>query len=390
MKDICSQEKCTGCGACVNVCPKKCIKLIEKQGFLYPNINKKECIGCSQCVEYCPNNKENKNANGNPKVIAAFYAKCDSIKESTSGGIFPAIAEYVLKQNGKIYGAIMNENLEVYHKLAGTKQEYQKMRGSKYIQSDTKYTFFEVKELLENNTQVLYVGTPCQIAGLYSFLKNREYTNLITIDLVCHGVGSKRIFDNYVEYLENKYKSKITNIHFRSKKYGYDKFTVGIKFKNGREKYIRSINDIYMSMYYKKGIYRESCYTCRYARIPRIGDITLGDFAEIDCDSKVYKKSNNKGISLILLNNEKAQKIFDKIKNNLCWEERSLKEAIETNHNVGNPTVKPIYRDKILEDDEKNIKKLQIKYCKRRKREYIALLIGEKNLRRIKKYLRKS
>lgn len=388
MESICNKEECTGCGACVNICPKRCIKLIEEQGFLSPNIDKQKCVDCNLCINTCPNNIVYKNNNKPPKAIAAFYNNYEGIMESTSGAIFPAIADYVIKQNGIIYGAVMNEKLEVFHTSAITKSDYEKMRGSKYIQSNTKNTYGEVKQNLDNKKMILYIGTPCQIAGLKSFLNHKDYNNLITVDLVCHGVGSRQIFDRYIKYLEEKYNSKIIDIKFRSKKNGYNKFTVQITLKNGEKKYIRSINDIYMSIYYKKGIYRKACYSCKYAKIPRIADLTIGDFAELSKESKIYKKSKNKGVSLILINNEKGEQLFKNIESKLCWEERKLEEASESNHNVGKTTKEPQYRDKILIDKEKDIKKLQIKYCKRKRYEYIAEIIGKNNIKRIKKVLR--
>ena len=386
---ICDKNMCTGCGMCANICPKKCINLQEQEdGFIYPVIDDKQCINCQLCKINCPSNNKRSYNTTEPVTIAAFYENPKILQQSTSGGIFFAIAECILERNGKIYGAVMDNKLSVHHSVATNERECEKMQGSKYIQSDTKYTYQNAKTDLEEGKYVLYIGTPCQIAGLYAFLKNKYYEKLVTIDLICHGVGSEKLFKKYIKYLEQKYKQKVTTIKFRSKKNGYGKFTVEIILENGKSVYIASINDIYMSMYYKKGIYRESCYNCQYAKIPRIGNISIGDFRSLSEDSEVYKKSKNRGVSVILLNNKKGEEIFEKIKNKLCYEERELYEIISTNHNVSKPTIRPQYRDLILDDKEENIKKLQRKYCKRLKRELIAEFIGSKNVKIIKRIIR--
>ncbi len=386
---ICSSTKCTGCGACVNICSQKCIKLVEKKGFYHPFIDEQKCISCNLCKKICPGNTKylNKNQNLNPIVIAGYSKEKNFLQKSTSGGFFSIIAEYVINKNGIVFGAVMDSNLNVFHKKACNMEQIEKMRGSKYIQSDTKYTFQEVKKNLNDGKYVLYSGTPCQIAGLYKYLNNKDYNNLITIDLVCHGVGSKELFSKYIKYLENKYKNQIIEIRFRSKKRGYLKFTVEITFKSGKKVYIKSLNDIYMSMYYKKGIYRESCYSCEYAKIPRVGDFTIGDFLELDINSRIYKEAKNKGISLILINNKKGIEVFDKIKEKLEYEERTLNEAISSSYNLSNSTIMPKYRDSILSDEQDDIKKIQLKYCKRLKREYIADIIGSDSIRKIQRRL---
>ena len=142
-----------------------------------------------------------------------------------------------------------------------------------------------------------------------------------------------------------------------------------------------------MSMYYKKGIYRESCYSCEYAKIPRVGDFTIGDFLELDINSRIYKEAKNKGISLILINNKKGIEVFDKIKEKLEYEERTLNEAISSSYNLSNSTIMPKYRDSILSDEQDDIKKIQLKYCKRLKREYIADIIGSDSIRKIQRRL---
>lgn len=377
--EICKKEFCTGCSACMNICPQECISMkINDEGFLYPEIDKSKCVNCGLCRKICPANSEIKRENRRkPKTIGAYNKDEKVLLNSSSGGVFSVLADYILSQNGVIYGAVLNENMKVYHAKAESKNEYEKMRGSKYLQSEIKFSYNETKKYLKEGRKVLFIGCPCQIAGLYATL-DKEYENLITVDLICHGVGSKKFFDKYVKEKEEKYKDKIVGISFRDKKNGYSKFTTKIVFKKRKPIFIKSINDSYMTTYIKQGIYRESCYTCKFASIPRIGDITLGDFKGIK--DKNMEKDFEKGISVVLLNNNKADKIFDVIKEKLNWTERPLEEATSSNRNIIEPSIRPTNRDKILKDDG-TTKELQKKYYKRKKREYIADILGRKVLK---------
>lgn len=335
------------------------------------------------CKRICPAINEVKiNNREKPKTLAAHNKEEEDLKNSTSGGIFSVLADYVIENNGVVYGAAMNENLELQHIKAETKDEYKKMRGSKYIQSKIGNSYNEIKAYLEQNRTVLFVGCPCQVAGLYAFLGKKVYENLITADLVCHGVGSKLFFDKYIKEMEKKYDDKIVGISFRSKKNGYTKFTTELILKNHKPIYIKALNDSYMSVYMKYGIYRESCYKCKFAKIPRVGDFTLGDFKGIK--NEEMQKKIEKGISVILLNNEKADKIFAEIVNKVEYVERPLNEATSTNRNITKPTIRPNTRDVILKE-EGNTKQLQKKYFKRKIKEYIADALGYKVMRKIKK-----
>ena len=278
---------------------------------------------------------------------------------------------------------MMDDNLKLFHTIAENKKEYEKMRGSKYIQSEIRNSYKEAKKYLEQNRMVLFIGCPCQIAGLYAFLKNKEYENLITVDLICHGVGSLKFFNKYIKEKEQKYKDKIIAISFRDKKMGYSKYLTKLTFKTRKPIYINAINDSYMTAYMKCGIYREACYQCKFAKIPRIGDITIGDFREIN-DKNLATDRYEKGISVILLNNEKADNVFNNIKYNLVYIERKLEEATSTNRNITKPNIRPNGREYILKESG-NTKSLQKKYFKRRYREYVANILGHKIISKIRK-----
>ncbi len=381
---ICNKEKCTGCSACYNICPKKCISMeYDDEGFIYPLIDKNKCVNCGMCRKVCPIINDIKNDNRiEPKTICAYHIDDKILEDSSSGGVFTALADYVIRQKGIVIGAMMNENLELFHTKAEKREEYEKMRGSKYLQSEIRDNYIEAKKYLEQNKLVLFIGCPCQIAGLYGFLENKYYENLITVDLICHGAASKRFFDKYIEEKEKKYKNKIKSISFRDKKRGYSKYITKITFENGKEIYINAIKDSYMTSYMKYSIYRESCYQCKFAKLPRIADFTIGDFREIKDKSIIDRYE--KGISVILLNNKKSDIIFNCIKKDLACIERPLEEATSTNRNITKPSIRPDGRSYILKE-EGTTKELQRKYCKRLFKEYIANMLGYKIMLKLRK-----
>lgn len=362
--EICDKNSCSGCGACVNVCPTDCITLeYDKQGFLAPITDESRCIHCNKCRKTCPANNEYINNNfSKPTCIACYNKHENTVRNSSSGGAFTTIAEYVLEKGGTVFGSKIDETLRPYHIGVTEKSRLQELRGSKYIQSNIQLEYRKVEEYLSNDKFVFFVGTPCQIAGLYAYLGKKEYDKLLTADLVCHGVGSQGFFEKYIRELEEKHRDTIIHVDFRNKDKIKNDYVSKITFRNREAIYINSLSDVYMSCFLKNAIYRESCYTCRYAQIPRIGDITLGDFVGVS--EKIIKKTiKRKGISVILLNNSKGKKIFEQVKSNMNFYERPIEESIKSNRNVSLPTIRPDCRDKIL-TERGTAKELMDKYCK--------------------------
>lgn len=355
--ELCDKELCTGCGACVNVCPKSCISLkYDEDGFLYPQVETNLCISCQQCNKVCPSLNRTDNQNSIPeKAIGCQILDQNILRKSSSGGAFYAIAQTVMEAGGVVFGCSMNTDLKPCHKEARTTEDISAFHGSKYLQSNTGYTYKEVKNHLKNGQLVLYVGCPCQIAGLYAMLGNADTTNLLTVDLVCHGVGSQKLFEIEVAAWEQKHGKKIIDYGFRSK----DRWSKGhhlckIVFSD-HIRYIRSVNDPYMGCFLHAANYRENCYHCLYAQFPRIGDMTIGDYVGID-KTCLPKGMFKKGMSVLLLNNEKATKWFDSICKRLWYTERPLEESIATNKNLVQPCNRPKTRDLLheantLEDD---------------------------------------
>ncbi len=307
-------ESCTACGACKNVCPRGCIELSENpDGFLYPVIKQDECINCGLCERACPLKCKKQNAAPEIKAYAAVSSDSHLLRQSTSGGAFGSIAKYVFSKNGVVYGCAYSDNLIVKHIRIDSAQDLHLLQGSKYVQSNTGNTFQQAKQDLEANKVVLYSGTPCQIAGLKCFL-GKEYDNLITADIVCHGVPSQSFFDKYVQWYEKRNKVRLTNVDFRSKENsGWScgaGFYKGIKVStsgpySSKLFYFHS----YFYHYFLSGdIYRNSCYSCTYANLKREGDFTLGDLWGAEGYDLPFSSDN--GCSLLLLNTQKAHDIF--------------------------------------------------------------------------------
>lgn len=343
-----SNDKCTGCSACICICPKEAINICKDEyGFTLPKVNFKKCIKCNLCNKVCPVNK-NKDFIEEPKVYAAINKNKNKLNYSSSGGVFPAIASYVLDNNGVICGCAWSENMNAKHIFIDKYEELIKLQGSKYVQSDVGKTFIEVKKYLEKGIYVLYTGTPCQISGLKSYL-NKSYEKLITIDLICHGVPNNDFFKGYINSLQNKIGGKITNFTFRDKRKGW-RFIGNITYeKNGikKEKSIIPLESYYYNYFAKGYIYRESCYSCEYAGKSRIGDFTIGDYWGIE---KYHSKIDTKnGVSILMVNTKKAKSLITYLEEKLYLEESKFELARRNNSQLNRPMEKNKKRDEILE-----------------------------------------
>ncbi len=349
-----AKNNCTGCRMCEQLCPVKAINMIEnEEGFIEPQVDKEKCIDCGLCFKRCPqlNNVKN-NKLDNVKVYAAKNRNVEEQKKSSSGGIFSALANYVLENKGKVYGCAFNSRLVAEHIAIKTKEELYKLRGSKYVQSNTKNTFTEVKRDLDIDKLVLYSGTSCQIAGLKAFL-NKDYNNLITVDLVCHGVPSPKLFKKYIEYLEEKYNSKILNYEFRSKEKNGWGLTSKVLLENGKIKYINANLDPYYKTFLNSCAYREVCYNCKYANCNRISDITLADYWGIQ--KQIPEFYDEQGISAIILNTKKGYDFFKLLNKNVIIKESNLNSVKKENHNLESPSKRLEIREKAYANiDNKN------------------------------------
>ena len=360
MKQVLEKSRCTGCTTCMNICPKGAITMIEdSDGFKYPVIDQDKCVNCGLCVKTCPvlNTKENESLN----KCYVGYNKSEEVRlNSSSGGIFSLIANYVLDQNGIVIGAAFDDNNELKHVAIEKKKDLNKLMGSKYLQSDLSNIFKYVKENIKDR-KILFVGTPCQVGGLKSFIKN-DFGNLICIDLVCHGVPSPKLFKKYVDELE-KENGKLLNYNFRDNSTGWDTYSNTAKFKDKTITEDRKQNK-YMKLFLSDVSLRESCFDCNFKLGNKYSDITLGDFWGIKNHyPEMYNKS---GVSAIIINTEKGNELFNSINKDIEYKQCKLEEIVSGNPSLKISGKKPKTRNKFFEEmDNLSISDLTKKYQKK-------------------------
>lgn len=333
MIDIKRKEECCGCNACGDVCPKGAITFdIDDEGFWYPVIDENKCINCGLCNKICPIQTECKsriNNNKEPKCFAAEHKSIEVIFNSTTGGMFTALADAMYVQKGYVGGAIHNEDFSVSHFVSNDRNDLLKLRRSKDLQSNAEGFHSRIKQLLDNGEKVLVCGVPCQIAGLLNFLR-KDYENLITVDLICAGVNSPKVWRKYLDYIEYMNNSKIVWTENKSKEYGWNKLTQKFIFENGEEYFDTDKTSLFTHGYIVSHLYcRPSCYECNFKGFPRIADITIGDFWGITKHTNNH--SSNMGTNLVMINSEKGKTYFDKIKKRVNYEEAPLEWAISGN-----------------------------------------------------------
>lgn len=334
-------DKCYGCSACLNICPQKCISMHpNKRGFLEPVIDEERCINCGACLRVCPRLKDyRKEIN---KKIPAFVVKNNNENvrnNSSSGGFFSIIADYVIEKSGVIYGCIVDKDLEIKH--VRTEKDYTKMRGSKYVKSNLGYIFKDIKEDLLKNRLVLFTGTPCECAGLKSFL-GKVYDNLIIMDFICHGPQSPLIWKEYINYL-SKRNGKIKNYYFRSKINGWHKHTELVEYENGKKEYDTLDTNINKELFHLGYSLRTACYDCKFTNLNRQSDLTMGDAWGIDKINNNF--DDNLGTNIIIINTSKGQKIFEEIKEKISYLEVNIDDYIPYNPRL--KCSRPVDKNKI-------------------------------------------
>ncbi len=347
MNVICKEEECTGCMACYNICPKKCIHMeYNRYGELSPVVDENICIHCNLCKKVCPNNNEIHKEE--PILAYATWSKDEQDRKTSTSGAMASIFYQEAIDNGYVvFGTSFNDELILKHSYTDKKAETIKYKGSKYCQSFIGDNYEKAYNFLKENKKIIFIGTPCQIEGLNNYLaiKNVSMSNLITVDLVCHGVPSQQYLTNYIEYLEKKYKRKANNLIFRdSEKYVFRLFD-----KNEIICNIIREKDLYLTAFQLSILQRESCMNCKYATPNRVSDITIGDFWGIQDSEKINKEEKEKGISLALINTEKGKKFFEICSPKIFLENRKIEEAVNGNAHLRRSSSKNELRIKFRE-----------------------------------------
>lgn len=323
-------EGCCGCTACMSVCPKNAISMTaDSEGFLYPTIDETKCIDCGACKRVCAFHDKYKTPNlmDEIEIYAAKHKDIDERLTSRSGGVFMALSEYVLQLEGVVYGASLNDKLEVAHARISEKKDLYRLKGSKYVQSNMNDMLSNVKNDLLLGKYVLFSGTACQIAGVISYIPEKLQEKLITCDIICHGVPSPKIWKDYILWVEKNEHKKVIDVNFRDKSFGWNSHCETLYFNE--DKTDKLSTKTYSNLFTWAIMLRPSCSECHFTNYRRVSDFTIGDFWGID---KIAPEFNdNKGVSLFFVNTEKAKKIFESISSSIDYIESTKEACVQPN-----------------------------------------------------------
>ena len=338
MIEILDKTKCCGCTSCANACPRNCIEMVmDNEGFLYPKVDLKACINCNACEHACPMNKDLAREDI-PETYVARDRRKNILSMGTSGSVFTSIMEAILNRSGVIYGVIVDTDNVVKHVRVDSLQDpkLQKIPCSKYVKSEIRGIFPQVKRDLIAGKMVCFSGVPCQIAGLKCYL-GKDYNNLFTVDVVCRGNPSPLFWKRFVDYIEAKYKSKIVDVKFRNKTYGYHSGTMRVSFENGKRYFASSRTNVFLRAFFSDLCSRPSCYDCYFKNVQHVSDLTLydswhaADLAEILDDDKGYTN--------VIVQSEKGKLLLEGLSSLEIYRVDTLK-AIELDGIMVNNSIK--------------------------------------------------
>lgn len=367
MIKIVRKEDCCGCNACGDACPKQAITFkTDNEGFWYPEVDMEKCIDCGLCEKVCPiiNVKELKK-NDLPESIcyAAEHKNLEVVFDSTSGGLFSALADIMYKSGGYVGGAVFNEDFKsVRHFISNDKKDLPRLRSSKYLQSSLEGFYSQVRELLKGGENMLVCGSPCQMAALRAFLR-KDYENLIIVDYICRGINSPKVWGKYIDSFEERYGHKVVYAKAKSKEYGWRNLTQKIILEDGKSYYETRTQSNFTKGYLQTGVYcRPSCYDCQFKGYPRIADFTLADFWGIEKVDQSMEK--NLGTSLVMVNSRKGEAFFERIKHKINYIQVPFKSIEPSNPSLKVSLDKPqVNREEFFKDlDNMSFLQLAQKY----------------------------
>lgn len=354
MIQLADKYHCTGCAACAQSCSRSAISMrYDEEGFLQPRIEESICVECGLCQKHCPElNPIQRLDYGKQKYYALISNK--DRKVSSSGGAFSVFAKWILAQGGIVYGASINDKFEVRHIGIETVAELDKLRGSKYVQSAMDDTYQNVREQLRKGRKVLFVGTGCQVGGLYAFLNGKRYDgHLFTLDLVCHGTPSYGAFKIYLEKLKkiDSPNGESGNIEgFRFRKFDSWDYRPAVKFAKSKWRILNLSENAYMNAFFEGLTFRESCFNCQYCNTQRIGTFTIADFWGIGRHGVKFKRNVSSGVSLVIDNTGMMPSIIHELQQMAYIEERSKEEAVAEQTNLKESMPRLIDRDTAVLD----------------------------------------
>lgn len=327
MIDIVDKKDCCGCTACASVCGVHAISMkADEEGFLYPEVDRGKCVDCTMCEKVCPIIcRDAEDCSNTPlKVYALHNADVDVWRESSSGGVFAALCTHVIKKGGIVYGAEYDDDLMVVHRGEDTEAGVLKFRGSKYVQTDIRGVFKEIRQQLNSSRDVLFSGTPCQVEGLKRFLR-KPYPNLLTVDVVCHGVPSPLVFADYVKFINRHSVGRVRRINMKDKSFGWGYQNLRLFFSAGRTEFNSPVSNVWNKIFYDHVANRPSCHDCRFTNYHRAGDLTIGDFWGIEKSHPELLSEN--GVSLLLINNDKGLSAWNDVAVKFEYVESSVEKC---------------------------------------------------------------
>lgn len=349
MKEVIIKDDCCGCFACFNICPHSSISMCEdEEGFRYPQINQETCTDCGLCQKVCPVLQPIEEVPFEQEACLVQHKDETVLRESTSGGAFTAIATWIINQGGVVFGAAFEDGLNVKHVRVDTISDLSKFRNSKYVQSDIGNTFTQVKKLLKEGRLVCFSGTPCQIEGLDSFLLRKKCDNLILVDLVCRAVPSPKVLREYVTYQEKRNKSKVENLQFRDKHFGYKYSNLSIRFSDSTSYHEGIDTDKWLRSFFSGINVRPSCFDCHFKKRYRVSDITIWDCFDVNKFSN--KLDNDKGVTRALVHSEKGKAVVSNISDYADILNIDVDAAIDRVKELVNPATRNPKREDFFKD----------------------------------------